>query len=511
MIFKQFKDDTLGPAPNRKTANHSYWILFVLFYAICSNIPYWTASHWLGLLPIGWFCVEYAIVGLLALYIPPILAAVLLVLVIAADLLNGVCKTYYLIPSVCLENFGAVSDFGGGRIVAGSLALILILLLASIAAFFPLEEIRGRHRLYAALSLLVFTIAILSADCATIVHESGHMPSPLRLKRPVDTNKFTSYENLWFSRYPFIRLLRDQGYFGLVRDAQSSSQFDTMPIPSAFSAAFPSIGAIGPIGTAAGKDGQPNIVLILLESWGLSADASMRSALVAPYAQPELLARYQVLQGTAPFNGTTVAGETRELCNSRMGFAIAHASAAKLQSCLPDRLAALGYHSISAHGMDGRVFERSLWYKNIGFQESLFRDQFRQQGLPDCVGAFKGTCDAAIAAWIGSRLSSKNVSPDLVYWVTLNSHLPAPIPSGLPDGASCALTQTLAQNADLCSWYQLVANVHTSVTRLAMSNLARPTIFVIVGDHAPPFVNPNLRSQFSPTDVPYVVLLPRQK
>jgi hypothetical protein len=508
MTFKQSKDDTLGPAPNREAANHAYWILFVLFYAICANIPYWTASHWMGLLPIGWFCVEYAVVGLLALFIPQTLAAVLLLLVIAADLLNGVCKTYYLIPSVCLENFRTICDFGGGRIVAAALALVLILLLASIAAFFPVEDIRGRHRWYAALSLIVFAVAILSADCATIVRESGHMPSPLRLKRPVDTNKFTSYENLWFSRYPFIRLLRDQGYFGLVRDAKSSSQFDTMPIPSAVSVALPFIGSIG---TTAGKDGQPNVVLILLESWGIGTDASMRDSLVTPYAQPELLARYQVLQGTAPFYGTTVAGESRELCNSRMGFAIAHASASKLQSCLPDRLAALGYHSISAHGMDGRVFERSLWYKTIGFQESWFRDQFTQQGLPDCVGAFKGTCDAAIAAWIGNRLASKNTDPDFVYWVTLNSHLPAPIPSGLPDGPSCALTPMLAQNRDLCSWYQLVANVHTSVSRLALSNLARPTIFVIVGDHAPPFVNLALRSQFSSTDVPYVVLLPRQR
>jgi len=42
-----------------------------------------------------------------------------------------------------------------------------------------------------------------------------------------------------------------------------------------------------------------------------------------------------------------------------------------------------------------------------------------------------------------------------------------------------------------------------------MSPLARPTVFVIVGDHAPPFGDPGLRSRFSQTDVPYVVLLPR--
>ncbi len=502
MTTKQSTDD-LRPGPVRNIPIHSYWILFVLFYAICANIPYWTASHWLGLLPIGWFCVEYAVVGLLALFIPRILAAVLLLLVIAADLLSGVCKTYYLLPMVCLKNFGMLCDFGGGRIIAGAIALVLILLLATIAALFPVEAVRGRYRVYAALALTLFIATIISADCLTIYRESGHMPNPLRGARPVDTNRFTSYRNLWFCRYPFIRMFRDLGW---VRDAKNSSQFDPSPIANAVSVVLPAIQS------AAGKDNQqmPNIVLILLESWGLSNDISMRNSLVAPYAQPELLARYQVTQGTTPFDGTTVAGETRELCHSRMGFEVSNASTNTLQSCLPDRLASLGYHDIAVHGMEGHVFNRYLWYKSIGFQEILFRNQFNQLGLPDCIGAFKGTCDAAIAGWIGNRLESKNADPDFVYWVTLNSHLPSPIPSGLADGASCALTPMLAQNPSLCSWYQLVANVHRSVSRLAMANLARPTIFVIVGDHAPPFINPELRSQFSSTDVPYVVLVPRQ-
>jgi hypothetical protein len=499
MTLKQSTDDALRPAP----ARNLYWILFVLFYAIVANIPYWTASRWLGLLPIGWFCVEYAVVGLLALFIPRILAAVLLFLVIAADLLNGVCKTYFLLPSVCLQNFRAFCDFGSGRIIAGTIALIFILLLAVVAALFPVETIRGRYRWYAALSLIVFAVTIMSADCLRIYRESGHMPNPLRGERPVDTNRFTHYGNLWFCRYPFIRIVREQGW---MPDSITSSQYDPSPISSAISHALPFIGP----GT--GKDGQqaPNVVLVLLESWGLGADPSMRDSLVAPYAQPDMLARYQVEQGTVHFYGTTVEGETRELCNSRMGFDIKDASAQTLQSCLPDRLAALGYDNVSVHGMGGYVFDRNTWYKNIGFSEMWFHHQLNAEGLPDCVGAFKGVCDSAIAGWIRNRLASKTANPDFVYWVTLNSHLPTPIPSGLADGASCALTPMLAQNPALCSWYQLVANVHGSVAKLAMSNLARPTIFVIVGDHTPPFVNLTLRNQFSSTDVPYVVLVPRQ-
>jgi phosphoglycerol transferase MdoB-like AlkP superfamily enzyme len=42
-----------------------------------------------------------------------------------------------------------------------------------------------------------------------------------------------------------------------------------------------------------------------------------------------------------------------------------------------------------------------------------------------------------------------------------------------------------------------------------MGKLDRPTAFIIVGDHAPPFGDPALRNKFSQSDVPYVILLPR--
>jgi phosphoglycerol transferase MdoB-like AlkP superfamily enzyme len=158
--------------------------------------------------------------------------------------------------------------------------------------------------------------------------------------------------------------------------------------------------------------------------------------------------------------------------------------------------------------MDGHMFDRSSWYGRIGFHEQEFRDQLRQQGLPDCVGAYVGTCDASIADWIGKRLAEPKPKPAFIYWVTLNSHLPVPIPSQLPNGVSCSLNSNLSQQPALCSWFQLIANVHQSVSRLAMGNLARPTIFAIVGDHAPPFRNPGLRSQFSDAAVPYVLLVP---
>jgi hypothetical protein len=484
-----------------------HWLLFVAFYAIVTNVPFWAASIWLGILPIGWFCLEYAGIGLLALFIPRIFAAILLLLFITADLTSAVSKTYYLTPTECLTNVGSLYEFPGSRLLAFGVVAVLILLVTSIVAFFPMAPIRKNSRMRAALCLVAFVVFALSADLISSVRETGQIPNPFGMARPSDANKFSDFRNLWMSRYPTIRLVRNERLFGRRRNIMNAFQPDHSPVPSATALAIKYISIGGDMRTAA----MPNVVLVLVESWGLDVDSSVRDSLVRPYSQPDLRAKYDVLQGTVPFYGSTVAGEAQEPCGTKIGSHILEVTANESLECVPDQLTSLGYRSLVLHGMDGHLFSRSNWYVNIGFREQWFRNQFRQEGLPDCMGAFTGTCDAAIAGWIGQRLEKGDENPDFLYWVTLSSHLPVPIPSALQGGASCSLTPLLSQQPTLCSWYQLVANVHDSVSRLSMAKLARPTVLVIVRDHAPPFANPTLRSQFSSTVVPYVVLVPRQK
>jgi hypothetical protein len=478
-------------------------LLFVLLYAVLANVPYWAASRWLGLLPLGWFCLEYAAVGLLALFAPRILTTVVLLLVIAADLLSGISKTYSLAPSECVANLGALREFPGSRLLVVAGVGILVLVVVALAMSLPATRILRRHRFCAAGCLLLFVAVSVSADCVYVVRETGQLPSRFGVAKPADSRRVGYFSKRWMSRYPIIRLVHSEKSFASL-NATSVPVGDDLFIRNASGVAIRALR----LGSSKSSNESPNVVIVLVESWGIENDSQVRNSLIHSYLQPDLQARYEVLQGEVPFYGATVAGEARELCGSRMGTQILTVSANASQGCLPDRFDSLGYHSVALHGMSGNMFHRSTWYGNIGFQEQWFRDQFRREGLPDCAGAFIGTCDAAIADWIGRRLDSKDANPDFVYWVTLNSHLP--VPSMLARGASCSLVPLLGEEPALCSWYQLVANVHDSVSRLAMSKLGRPTVFVIVGDHVPPFTNPVLRSQFSNDEVPYVVLLPRQ-
>ena len=154
------------------------------------------------------------------------------------------------------------------------------------------------------------------------------------------------------------------------------------------------------------------------------------------------------------------------------------------------------------------MFDRIGWYRTIGFQHLRFKRDFERDSLPDCPGAFVGTCDSSIAEWLSGMLAERAEHPRFVYWLTLNSHLPVLAPS--PDQLSaCATVPSLRGNSPLCSWQALVSNVHSSLAHLA-ARVGRPTVLVIVGDHAPPFLDQRTRAQFSSTEVPYIVLIPTE-
>jgi phosphoglycerol transferase MdoB-like AlkP superfamily enzyme len=247
-------------------------------------------------------------------------------------------------------------------------------------------------------------------------------------------------------------------------------------------------------------------VLVLLESWGLALDEGFAQGIAAPYDDPGIAARYRVSRGQTPFEGSTVAAGARELCHSRMGFGILRIEPAQAAHCLPAWFHARGYEDLSVHGYSGRMFQRERWHRAIGFDRSWFGEELSADGLPECGGAFPGICDAALGEWMGRAVLLRDAGrPRFVYWVTLNSHLPVPSQVDLPPSDICAQT---GRSAPLCSWARLVLEAHRAVARLGLE-VTRPTVFLVVGDHAPPFADAGLRRRFSATQVPWVLLEPK--
>lgn len=490
-----------------KRADATPWLFFVVFYAVLANVPFWYAKHFLGFYHDGWFCIEYAFIGLVALFVPRLVASLLLFLTIVADMICAVCETYFLTPMECLTNLNDLGKVDGRRLIVLLGLYLLTFVVIATPFFLPIVKARRSARVRIAGCLVAFIAICAGADLLTLVRRDGRIPNPFKLEPPIDQRKLSAFDEVRLSRRTYVRLVTLAFHDAALAKIEHSYDASTGKVASASAVALQEISAM----PADEKVTAPNIVEVLLESWGLPNDPAVHDALVSFYLQPALLAKYKVLQGSVPFYGPTMGGEGRELCSSRIGFNLMNASAGSLQSCLPDKLAAEGYRNIAVHGLDGHFFKRESWWVRIGFKRVIFRDEFSNMGLPECPGAFPGICDAAITQWMTKTLQTPDTKPDFLYWMTLNSHLPVPVPSALADGAPCSIAPILKEKPAVCSWYQLVANVHRSVAQMAASNSVRPTVFIIVGDHTPPFADPVSRNAFSASRVPYVILLPKEK
>ncbi len=486
-----------GGVVNRLGSKRGPGIVYFLFYALAVNIPMWVGAYFCGLGLHGWISLDFILVGILGVFLPRSLTAVLLGLAVIADATAAIAETYFLSGHALFENLFEVRQFDLGRIliIAAALALQACSVLACL--ILPRLPRQLNLRLKVVASLALFAVAVVGLQYGEEFWGTGKAAGTGVHLSTKDVVSAAILEHVHLVRSGIRFWFNPQGSSNHL--ARRSPQFWNEAQPGAAASAYQLV--------SNAKEGRPDIVVVLLESWGLASDAEIRQSLVSEYSRPEITSRYQVEQGTVPFWGATAAGEARELCSA---ISSPGANSPAAQDCLPQKLRALGYRTIAVHGMSGLMYNRVKLYPRVGFDEMWFREKFDAAHLPRCAGAFRGTCDTAIADWIGHHLEEHSDGPQFIYWMTLGSHLPVPNPPQVNNPAPCSVSPLLAQDVALCAYYQLVFNVHRSVFDMATAALARPTIFVVVGDHAPPFAEAERRNAFSNAVVPYVLLIPRQ-
>jgi hypothetical protein len=460
-------------------------VLAVLgLYLILSNLPLLLSAGTLDGLPHGYINVECLLIGALGIYLPRGVVFAALLLESTLDLAYSICYTYRFSLGELLTSFRYLTSMPAVRLMQGSLILGLSVVACAVLA---LARPRRQTRM--------FTTAALLACIA--------VPTVIDM---INGQNFLWRKDATLSSYRLVRspaLVLVLWEISSIRIGLHSHSTNDSPMNSASAAMMGYFD-----GRASGAE-SPNVVLIMVESWGLPLDSRLAHGLIASYDDPRIASRYKISLGTAPFTGLTVPGEARELCHSTIGFGILYAAPELRERCLPAFFHEHGYQNIAIHGFVGPMFYRNIWYPALGFDRSWFRSDLRKIGMPDCPGAFPGICDRSIAGWIGgSLLSEQKEKPQFIYWVTLNSHLPEPAHPDLPDDGVCATQPTLRNSAALCSWFRLVRAVHESMEQTALIRTARPTVFILVGDHAPPFSDPELRAKFSNTEVPYEMLMP---
>ncbi|MDT8068082.1 MAG: hypothetical protein ROO76_07930 [Terriglobia bacterium] len=253
-----------------------------------------------------------------------------------------------------------------------------------------------------------------------------------------------------------------------------------------------------------------DIVLIVLESGGEAINPQWKSVLGSVWSDPKLQEKYRVSTGAVPFTGATVPGEFRELCG--VVSAVIEKPTddpAVMNNCLPWQMKRAGMKTLYVHGFASEMFNRRDWVGGLGFDEELFHPQLHDMGLPDCGGAFRGICDASIAHWIGDQLVADPGHRKFIYWLTLNSHLPVTRDPEASNLLKCGTAAALIADNASCDLIGLQLRATRSIAEMVMRPDLPNTEFVIVGDHAPPFIFKERRDYFSQKEVPWVHLVPR--
>lgn len=257
----------------------------------------------------------------------------------------------------------------------------------------------------------------------------------------------------------------------------------------------------------AGLDRPPahrrHVVIILVEALGLPASRQEKALFEADWNRPEWRRRYDVERGAIHYYGSTTNGELRELCGVWADYAAFDFARA---GCLPARYRRAGYETRAMHGFSGSFFERSQWWPKAGFERVSFAGDLVAEGARSCGGVFPGACDADIPRLIERRLRAAD-QPQLVYWVTLNAHLPILADESLGTRDCRFGEPDLGLDVPmLCRLFLLHHRLADAITAMALDPDMPPADILIVGDHMPPFFQRSARERFDGSRVPWILL-----
>lgn len=251
-----------------------------------------------------------------------------------------------------------------------------------------------------------------------------------------------------------------------------------------------------------------NVMVVMVEGWGHFVDSNHQALVEAPLRDPALTMLYEWGAGTTTYYGSTTSAEMLELCSTRQPY-MALTNDGNSIACLPARLAQHGFTTRALHGFTWNMFDRHTWYPLVGFQKLAFLEQMQPHLTRTCGSVFEGACDVDVATMAAEALREPG-GPRLVYWLTLNTHIPIQPEDGAPR-FGCDTPANPFIFHEVCGMAELWTDVLEQIASIALDPALPPTAFLIVGDHAPPFWSRRARQLFVPGQVSWVSLWPRSR
>lgn len=455
----------LPDAARRVSPALALTLRFLLALAI-ANAPYW----WLGntlFMSRAVFNVDVAL-ALCVLPVAPVAGIVLLCVAWGADWILNQSLTYHFrtpmefVHSIRYADTLNISGFVEWRTVA-------LLLPFAIAAALLVRLTRGQRNLWRpALVVISLLVLVDASNGSSMLSDRGTWRYTVNLAgSPVATLSALAVREP--ATAPLLALRTEDTVQGLI------------DIPS-WAAAHP----------------ERSILFVIVESLGVPTNPALRDWLRTQWLDNPNQ-RFDIRSADIPFRGSTTSGELRSLC--ALAGSYRSMDAAHGATCLPARLAALGWSTVGMHGFSRQMFNRAQWWPAMGLQSTVFVEAPEFQGAR-CGAAFRGGCDSDLIA-----LGMKALEPNrrFVYLLTLNTHLPVEPPSeDTPSPPACT---SPTADRDVCHHLAATAAVLRQLRRAFDTTHPMPLV-VVVGDHAPPFANRLSRQAFLSNKVPAVVLVP---
>lgn len=259
---------------------------------------------------------------------------------------------------------------------------------------------------------------------------------------------------------------------------------------------------------APGSGSATKEALILVESWGLFTNNDLLRDVMQPLNDLSKENKYTVKVGTNRYKYLTQAGEFRELTGYVFHYYQVKDSWVKENSLLVKKQQQ-GYHVVGVHGNTSRFYQRNIIWPVLGMQEMYFLEEFEKLNMPMCGHkAFRGVCDTAINTWLLNTMNRQPQKKEFYYWVTLTTHLPLVEvhDEGYQKFANkfkgLGITETIMQLA-----YQQQQLFKDLAGKLSEPGAPKAHI-LLVGDHAPPVIDPAERRLYNEQFIPYVELIP---
>ena len=258
------------------------------------------------------------------------------------------------------------------------------------------------------------------------------------------------------------------------------------------------------------NDTTGNQMLIVVESWGELKDAKLQNELNAWIAKKFESKGYKVSTGKSRYYGSTVAAGLREMTNTKGDYVyyLNHKSAETPFRSIFDEKKLQGYETFGFHPYTGRMFLRSIWWKNLGIQHLFFRDQYlienisiKEEDLGEA-SYFPSVKDQIFFDYVLNK--TKNAPKKFVYFLTLNSHIPYKTVGKYHDPTNLFDISKMEISDQARSQLIHIKNLLEYFSQKIESN--EWDKILIVGDHMPPFLTLQDRAFYEDGKVPYLLI-----